>query len=177
MNAFRDHRYFIKVLFGCSLAHIIHPELLFFWVHPLFCIKLRGQHLYLAVAERSSSHPKTNKYWGLVWLFLALNTNYIWLYSWNWVKNLLRPFWTHLVIRSPGSWAPFEIWVNILKFGRTCNGLVWFCIQGKFWQFKRGVGYIQAKIASICINNLHILSTTSILFPYNLRFLLCSENP
>ena len=95
MNAFRKDRYFIKVLFGCSLAHIIHPELLFFWVHPLFCIKLRGQHLYLAVAERSSSHPKTNKYWGLVWLFLALITNYIWLYSWNWVKNLLRPIWTH----------------------------------------------------------------------------------
>ena len=120
MNGFREHRYFIKVLFGCSLAHIIHPELLFFWVHPLFCIKLRGQHLYLAVAERSSSHPKTNKYWGLVWLFLALNTNYIWLYSWNWVKNLLRPIWTHFChpqsrILSPFrlSWLPFLL--KILK--------------------------------------------------------------
>ena len=34
MNAFRDHRYFIKVLFDCSLAHIIHPELLFLLGSP-----------------------------------------------------------------------------------------------------------------------------------------------
>ena len=66
-----------------------------FWVHPLFCIKVRGQHLYLAVTERSSSHPKTNKYRGSVWLFLALITNYNRLYSWKLVKNLLTPFWSH----------------------------------------------------------------------------------
>ena len=45
--------------------------------HTFFQDCVRGQHLCLAHAERSSSHPKTNKYWGFVWLFLALITIYI----------------------------------------------------------------------------------------------------
>ena len=90
-----------------------------FWVHPLFCIKVRGQHLYLAVTERSSSHPKTNKYRGSVWLFLALITNYNRLYSWKLVKILLTPFWSHLDIRSPGSWAPFIRPAKLHKFDHT----------------------------------------------------------
>ena len=86
-----------------------------FWVHPLFCIKVRGQHLYLAVTERSSSHPKTNKYRGSVWLFLALITNYNRLYSWKLVKILLTPFWSHFSypqcrILSPFSKIAFKVW-------------------------------------------------------------------
>ena len=68
---------------------------------------MRGQHLYLAVTVRSSSHPKTNKYWGFVWLLLALITNYNWLYSWKWVKNLLRPFWSHLSYPQSRILSPF----------------------------------------------------------------------
>ena len=69
---------------------------------------MRGQHLYLAVTVRSSSHPKTNKYWGLVWLFLALNTNYIRLYSWKWVKILLRPFCTHFSYPQSRILSPYK---------------------------------------------------------------------
>ena len=68
---------------------------------------MRGQHLYLAVTVRSSSHPKTNKYWGSVWLSLALNTNYIWMYSWKWVNTLLRPFCTHFSYPQSRILSPF----------------------------------------------------------------------
>ena len=68
---------------------------------------MRGQHLYFAVTVRSSSHPKTNKYWGFVWLLLALITNYNWLYSWKWVKNLLRPFWSHFSYPQSRILSPF----------------------------------------------------------------------
>ena len=70
---------------------------------------MRGQHLYLAVTVRSSSHPKTNKYWGFVWLLLALITNYNWLYSWKWVKNLLRPFWSHFSYPQSRILSPFNL--------------------------------------------------------------------
>ena len=86
----------------------------FFWVHPLFCIKVRGQHLYLAVTERSSSHPKTNKYWGFVWLFLALNTNCNRLYSWKLEKNLLRPLCTHFAHPQSRILSPFDSHLFVL---------------------------------------------------------------
>ena len=78
-----------------------------FWTFFQDCV--RGQHLCLAHAERSSSHPKTNKYWGFVWLFLALNTNCNWLYSWKLEKNLLRPFCTHFTYPQSRILSPF--WV------------------------------------------------------------------
>ena len=67
-----------------------------------------GQHVCLADAERSSSQPKTNEYWGYAWLFLALITNYIRLYSWKWVKILLRPFWSHFTYPQSRILSPFR---------------------------------------------------------------------
>ena len=72
---------------------------------------VRGQHVCLADAERSSSQPKTNEYWGCAWLFLALITNYIRLYSWKWVKILLRPFWSHFTYPQSRILSPFPFWL------------------------------------------------------------------
>ena len=85
------HFFYLAVHWGILYTHSSFPLL----GPTSFCMKVRGQHLYLAVTVRSSSHPKTNKYWGFVGLFLALNTNYILLYSWQCVKIMLRPFCTH----------------------------------------------------------------------------------
>ena len=71
-----------------------------------------GQHVCLADAERSSSQPKTNKYWGFVWLFLALNTNCNRLYSWKLEKNLLRPFCTHFAHPQSRILSPFPFWLS-----------------------------------------------------------------
>ena len=78
------------------------------FISSLFQDCVRGQHLCLAHAERSSSHPKTNKYWGFVWLFPALNTNCNRLYSWKLEKNLLRPFCTHFAHPQSRILSPFE---------------------------------------------------------------------
>ena len=80
---------------------------------------VRGQHVCLADAERSSSQPKTNEYWGCAWLFLALITNYIRLYSWKWVKILLRPFWSHFTYPQSRILSPFKKnnpWRNAYPF-------------------------------------------------------------
>ena len=69
---------------------------------------VRGQHVCLADAERSSSQPLTNEYWGYVWLSLALITNYVRLYSWKWVKILLRPFWSHFTYPQSRILSPFQ---------------------------------------------------------------------
>ena len=73
-----------------------------------------GQHVCLADAERSSSQPITNEYWGYVWLSLALITNYIRLYSWKWVKILLRPFWSHFTYPQSRILSPFSFWKTLM---------------------------------------------------------------
>ena len=91
------------------------------FISSLFQDCVRGQHLCLAHAERSSSHPKTNKYWGFVWLFLALNTNCNRLYSWKLEKNLLRPFCTHFTYPQSRILSPFDL-TTVL---RSCWPIEW----------------------------------------------------
>jgi len=95
--------FYLAVHWGILYTHSSFPLL----GPTSFCMKVRGQHLYLAVTVRSSSHPKTNKYWGFVGLFLALNTNYILLYSWQCVKIMLRPFCTHFTHSKFSPLRPF----------------------------------------------------------------------
>ena len=78
----------VKLHTNCCQGEVV-------FILSLFEDCVRGQHVCLADAERSSSQPITNEYWGYVWLSLALITNYVRLYSWKWVKILLRPFWSH----------------------------------------------------------------------------------
>ena len=97
------HFFYLAVHWGILYTHSSFPLL----GPTSFCMKVRGQHLYLAVTVRSSSHLKTNKYWGFVGLFLALNTNYILLYSWQCVKIMLRPFCTHFTHSKFSPLRPF----------------------------------------------------------------------
>ena len=83
-----------------------------------------GQHVCLADAERSSSQPKTNEYWGYAWLFLALITNYIRLYSWKWVKILLRPFWSHFTYPQSKILSPFKMAFAIRRPTPPLNGKI-----------------------------------------------------
>ena len=90
----------VKLHTNCCQGEVV-------FILSLFEDCVRGQHVCLADAERSSSQPITNEYWGYVWLSLALITNYIRLYSWKWVKILLRPFWSHFTYPQSRILSPF----------------------------------------------------------------------
>ena len=79
-----------------------------FWVHPLFCIKVRGQHLCLAVTESSSSHPKTIKHWDSLWLFFFVDHK---LKLAVYLKMGTTNFDHTILIRSSGSGTTFSFWV------------------------------------------------------------------
>ena len=101
-------KYNFMNIYSCLFIGTYHRD-----IDPVLCLnhplleevkkKMWGQHLYLAVTVRSSSHPKTNKYWGFVWLFLALITNYIGLYSWKLVKILGIFFAPHFGCSTTGN--------------------------------------------------------------------------
>ena len=94
----------VKIHTNCCEGEVV-------FILSLFEDCVRGQHVCLADAERSSSQPITNEYWGYVWLSLALITNYVRLYSWKWVKILLRPFWSHFTYPQSRILSPFPFWL------------------------------------------------------------------
>ena len=101
------------------------------FISSLFQDCVRGQHLCLAHAERSSSHPKTNKYWGFVWLFPALNTNCNRLYSWKLEKNLLRPLCTHFAHPQSRIRSPFSNNLDTLRKSWMKNHQIYVVVEFK----------------------------------------------
>ena len=109
----------VKLHTNCCQGEVV-------FILSLFEDCVRGQHVCLADAERSSSQPITNEYWGYVWLSLALITNYVRLYSWKWVKILLRPFWSHFTYPQSRILSPFT-YLPSVKFSwlKMCECKKW----------------------------------------------------